>query len=57
MPYVLVAYMPSTTSSEQRMLYAGAKELMRKEAETGRVLDVSDAEEVEELEERLRGEE
>jgi len=49
--------MPSTTSSEQRMLYAGAKELMRKEAETGRVLDVEDAEEVEGIAEMLRGEE
>ena len=56
-PYVLVAYMPTTTSSEQRMLYAGAKELMRKEAETGRVVDVEEAGEVEGIESVLKGEE
>lgn len=56
-PYVLVAYMPSTTSSEQRMLYAGAKELMRKEAETGRVIDIEDAEDIETIDQKLKGEE
>lgn len=56
-PYVLIAYMPTTTSSEQRMLYAGAKELMRKEAETSRVIDVEEAEDVEDIEKVLKGEE
>lgn len=39
------------------MLYAGAKEVVRKEAEVTRVLEVADAEEVEEVEDKLRGEE
>lgn len=55
-PYVLMAYMPTTTSSEQRMLYAGAKELMRKEAETSRVIDIEEAEEIEGIEAKLKGE-
>lgn len=48
-PYVLLAYMPSTCNSEQRMLYAGAREVMRTQAETSKVLEVTDAEEVEEV--------
>lgn len=42
------------------MLYASAKEVLRKEAETGKLLEILDAEEVadkEEMEKRLRGEE
>jgi hypothetical protein len=56
-PYVLISYMPSTCTTESRMLYAGAKELLRREAETGRVIEVTDAEEVEDVEGALRGEE
>lgn len=41
-PYVLVSYMPATSSSEQRMLYASAKELMRSESQAGKVLEVED---------------
>ncbi|KAK3626853.1 hypothetical protein LTR22_022970, partial [Elasticomyces elasticus] len=32
-PYVMINYLPPTCSSEMRMLYAGAKELMRNQAE------------------------
>ena len=49
--------MPTTCNQEQRMLYAGAKEVVRKESEVTRVLEVRDPEEVEEVEERLNGEE
>lgn len=41
------------------MFYASAKELMRKEAETGKLIEITDAEEVgdkEEMEKKLRGE-
>ena len=38
------------------MLYAGAKELMRNEAEVGRVLEVGDAEELAGIEAVLGGE-
>ena len=53
----MLAYLPPTTPSDLRMLYAGAKELMRRTAEVNRVLDVEDAEELPEIEERLRTEE
>lgn len=56
-PYVMLHYMPGTCASEARMLYAGAKELMRNQAEAGRVLEIDEAEEVVGLEERLKGEE
>jgi hypothetical protein len=39
------------------MLYAGAKELMKNAAEAGRILEIDAAEEVETIEEKLRGEE
>ena len=47
MPYAMIYYMPVTCNSELRMLYAGAKELMRSTSEVGRVIEVSDAEELE----------
>lgn len=53
MPYVMIYYMPVTCNAELRMLYAGAKELMRNTAEVGRVIEVSDAEELEKIEETL----
>ncbi|KAL9054237.1 MAG: hypothetical protein Q9162_004270 [Coniocarpon cinnabarinum] len=53
-PYVMVSFMPPTCSNEQRMVYAGAKEMFRNEAGVARVLDVEDEEGVEGLEERLR---
>ena len=36
------------------MLYAGAKELMRNTAETNRVLEIAEAEDLESLEEKLK---
>ena len=36
------------------MLYAGAKELLRREAETGRLIEIRDAEDVEGVEEILK---
>ena len=37
------------------MLYAGAKELMRNTAETGRVIEMTEAEDLEKIEEKLGG--
>lgn len=54
-PYVLLFYMPPTTNNELRMLYAGAKELMRDTAEVGRVIRVADEEEVLGVEDVLKG--
>lgn len=39
------------------MLYAGAKELMRNTAEVNRIIEIQEAEDLEELEEKLKGEE
>ncbi|KAL2148562.1 hypothetical protein VTH82DRAFT_2116 [Thermothelomyces myriococcoides] len=48
-PYVMLYYMPSTCNSELRMLYAGAKELMRNTSEVSRIIDLESAEELEEV--------
>lgn len=38
------------------MLYAGAKELMRNTAETGKVIEMAETEDLEKIEEKLGGE-
>ncbi|MCJ1453140.1 hypothetical protein MMC28_003485 [Mycoblastus sanguinarius] len=55
-PYVLLYYLPVTCNAELRMLYAGAKELMRNTAEVGRVIELTDPEDLETIEEKLGGE-
>lgn len=52
-PYVLIYYLPITCNNEQRMLYAGAKELMRNTSEVGRVLDLESAEDLEDIPRQL----
>lgn len=52
-PYVLLYYLPVSSNSGLRMLYAGAKELMRSTAEVGKVLDIDSAEDLEEIPEKL----
>ncbi|KAL9096275.1 MAG: hypothetical protein Q9163_006448, partial [Psora crenata] len=56
LPYVLIYYLPVTCNAELRMLYAGAKELMRTTAEAQRVIEMQDTEDLETIEEKLRGE-
>jgi len=55
-PYVMLYYLPVTATSETRMLYAGAKELMRNTSEVGRILEIEAAEDLEGIEERLKSE-
>ncbi|KAF7194150.1 Actin-depolymerizing factor gmf1, partial [Pseudocercospora fuligena] len=55
-PYVMINYLPPTCSSEMRMLYAGAKELMKNTAEAGRIVEIDNVEELEKIEEILKGE-
>ena len=45
-PYVMLSWMPVTVGSELRMVYVGAKELVRNTAEVGKVIDVAEEEEV-----------
>ncbi|KAL2130708.1 hypothetical protein VTI74DRAFT_6068 [Chaetomium olivicolor] len=52
-PYVMLYYMPTTCNSELRMLYAGAKELMRNTSEVTKIIDIESAEELEEIPEKL----
>lgn len=52
-PYVLLFYLPVTVNAELRMLYAGAKELFRNTAEVNKVIDISSAEDLEEIPEKL----
>ena len=53
MPYVMLFYLPVTCNAELRMLYAGAKELMRNTAEVGKVLELDSAEDLGELPQKL----
>ncbi|KAL9529303.1 Actin-depolymerizing factor [Sphaerulina musiva] len=55
-PYVMLNYLPPTCSAENRMLYAGAKELMRSTSEAGKLIDIDSAEDLEGIEEVLKGE-
>ncbi|KAG9247764.1 GMF family protein [Calycina marina] len=52
-PYVMLYYLPVTCNAELRMLYAGAKELMRNTAEVGKILEIDSAEDIEEIPEKL----
>ncbi|KAK4245158.1 GMF family protein [Corynascus novoguineensis] len=52
-PYVMLYYLPTTCNSELRMLYAGAKELMRNTSEVTRIIDLESAEELEEVPAKL----
>lgn len=47
MPYVMLYYLPNTCNAEARMMYAGAKELMRNTSEVGKVIDIDSAEDLE----------
>ncbi|KAF2143870.1 uncharacterized protein K452DRAFT_285910 [Aplosporella prunicola CBS 121167] len=53
-PYVMIYYLPATCNSEMKMLYAGAKELLRNTAEVGRIIEMDSPEQLEEIEDRLR---
>jgi Cofilin/tropomyosin-type actin-binding protein len=55
-PYVLLYYLPANCNPNLRMSYAGAVELMRSTAEVNRVIEISDAEDLSEIEKKLQGE-
>lgn len=52
----MLYYLPTTCNAEMRMLYAGAKELMRNTSEVGRVIDVESAEDLDEVPAKLGSE-
>ena len=51
----MIYYLPVTCNAELKMLYAGAKELMRNTAQVGKVLEMSDAEDLEGIRDMLGG--
>ncbi|KAF4469628.1 glia maturation factor beta [Fusarium albosuccineum] len=53
-PYVLVYYLPVTCNAEVRMIYAGAKELMRNTSEVGRIIDIETVEDLEDIPNKLK---
>ncbi|KAL1999023.1 hypothetical protein VTN02DRAFT_5170 [Thermoascus thermophilus] len=54
-PYVLLYYLPENCNPSQRMLYAGAVELMRNTAEVNRVIEIESESDVVDIEKRLQG--
>ncbi|KAM5480017.1 hypothetical protein McanCB56680_005163 [Microsporum canis] len=53
-PYVLLYYLPENCNPSQRMMYAGAVELMRSTAEVNRVIEVESETDVIEIEKKLQ---
>lgn len=53
MPYSLLYYLPITCNAETRMLYAGAKELIRNTAEVNKVIDIESTEDLEDIPKQL----
>lgn len=47
-------YLPITCNSEVKMLYAGAKELMRNTAEVNKIIEIDSAEDLDEIEDKLK---
>ncbi|KAM0247746.1 hypothetical protein ACHAQJ_009732 [Trichoderma viride] len=54
-PYSLLYYLPITCNAETRMLYAGAKELIRNTAEVNKVIDIESTEDLEDIPKQLTG--
>ena len=52
----MLNYLPPTCSSEMRMLYAGPKELLRNQSEVGRIIELDSTDDLETIEEKLKGE-
>ncbi|XPS99889.1 hypothetical protein M3J09_009057 [Ascochyta lentis] len=53
-PYVMLYYLPITCNSEVKMLYAGAKELMRNTAEVNKIIEIDNAEDLDDIEDKLK---
>jgi len=51
----MLYYLPVTCNNEVRMLYAGAKELMRNTAEVGKIIEIDSADDLEDFEKILKG--
>ncbi|KAL1863291.1 hypothetical protein Plec18170_000124 [Paecilomyces lecythidis] len=54
-PYVLLYYLPENCNPSQRMMYAGAVELMRNTAEVNRVIEIENESDIIAIESKLAG--
>ncbi|KAH8123503.1 hypothetical protein LI328DRAFT_94361 [Trichoderma asperelloides] len=54
-PYTMIYYLPINCNAATRMLYAGAKELIRNTAEVNKVIDIESAEDLEDIPKQLSG--
>ncbi|KAF1992860.1 hypothetical protein P154DRAFT_583383, partial [Amniculicola lignicola CBS 123094] len=52
-PYAMIYYLPVTCKNEAKMLYAGAKELFRNTSEANTLLEIDDAEDLDEITKKL----
>jgi hypothetical protein len=50
----MLYYLPITCNSEVKMLYAGAKELMRNTAEVNKIIEIDSAEDLDDIENKLK---
>ncbi|KAL2810771.1 glial factor naturation factor [Aspergillus granulosus] len=55
-PYVMLYWLPENCNPSQRMMYAGAVELMRNTAEVNRVIEVESDEDITDIESKLQNE-
>ncbi|KAJ0292227.1 hypothetical protein COL922a_014236 [Colletotrichum nupharicola] len=55
-PYVMLYWLPENCNPSQRMMYAGAVELMRNSAEVNRVIEVETDEDITGIEAKLQSE-
>ncbi|KAH7130288.1 hypothetical protein B0J11DRAFT_522828 [Dendryphion nanum] len=53
-PYVMLYYLPVTCNNEVKMLYAGAKELMRNTAEVNRIIEIDSVDDLDDIEAQLK---
>ncbi|KAF2271348.1 glia maturation factor beta [Westerdykella ornata] len=53
-PYVMLYYLPVTCNNEVKMLYAGAKELMRNTAEVNRIIEIDSPDHLDDIEAKLK---
>lgn len=51
----MLYYLPVTCNNEVKMLYAGAKELMRNTAEVGKIIEIDSPDDLEDIEAKLKG--
>ncbi|KAK9373477.1 uncharacterized protein V1513DRAFT_486027 [Lipomyces chichibuensis] len=52
-PYVLVYFLPVTATQQAKMLYAGAVEIVRAQADVNKLIEITDEEEILEIEDLI----